>query len=79
MMKAFDQIISSTGGSLTGTPSISASMAWMNQASSTSATPLPELKIRSMRSPLSRTLASQCGYVSSVVCPARCSTSEMPG
>jgi hypothetical protein len=43
MMKALDQIISSTGMSRTSVSKTRAGTEWLNHASSTTATPLPEL------------------------------------
>ncbi len=59
MMNPFDQIISSAGISKAGTPSTVSSTACSNHASSTVATPLPELKMMSMSSPPHFALASQ--------------------
>jgi hypothetical protein len=56
---AFDQMLSSAGATITVTPTTSRSLACSNQPSSTTATPLPELKITSINPLDVRTLASQ--------------------
>jgi hypothetical protein len=76
MMKPFDQIISSAGISRAGTPSTVSRTACSNHASSTVATPLPELKMMSTRSPPRLALPSQCGNVTSVAQPAPASTAK---
>ena len=70
MMKALDQIISSGGQRRTGMPSMEPGTACVNQRSSTTATPFPALKIRSMKRSPAYALASQWGNVSSVANPA---------
>jgi hypothetical protein len=67
MISPFDQIISSAGMSSTSTPNTCSFTACRNQTSSTSATPLPALKIRSTKSSPLYAFPSQCGNVSSAL------------
>ena len=70
MTNALDQMLSSGGATSTWTPRTSRSVACSNHWSSTTATPLPELKITSTKPDGERILASQWEKTRSASYPA---------